>query len=237
MPLCVTAYATFIPLSERGRPVYFLQFFSSTLLHASVLLPAIFSCGVSALFMYHGLRGRCEFSGAVHHMIQRCGNNFGLGDVDEIRERAEPFSDGFRETEAFDDRHGVFFGQSNASASAVKHETPDEKIGPDDVPASLSPSLSRSLSVPLFHQNITGLYGVTNSLWLLPRWRKTGVRIAAGAVRFIMPRLEVSWTVSNLEDTSLAREIHDALAVIRETIHASCPARMPQSLNRKMEGI
>jgi hypothetical protein len=127
MPLCVTAYATFIPLSERGRPVYFLQFFSSTLLHASVLLPAIFSCGVSALFMYHGLRGRCEFSGAVHHMIQRCGNNFGLGDVDEIRERAEPFSDGFRETEAFDDRHGVFFGQSNASASAVKHETPDEK--------------------------------------------------------------------------------------------------------------
>jgi hypothetical protein len=112
-----------------------------------------------------------------------------------------------------------------------------KKIGPDDVPASLSPSLSRSLSVPLFHQNITGLYGVTNSLWLLPRWRKTGVRIAAGAVRFIMPRLEVSWTVSNLEDTSLAREIHDALAVIRETIHASCPARMPQSLNRKMEGI
>jgi hypothetical protein len=76
-----------------------------------------FHAGSSALFMYHDLRGRREFSVAVPHVIQRCRNNFGLRDVDEIRERTESFSDGLRETEAdgfeilfgwvFDDRQGV----------------------------------------------------------------------------------------------------------------------------------
>jgi hypothetical protein len=127
MPLCVIACTALILLSERRHPVYFLQFFRRRSCCLLYYFQQFFHAEFLLFLCITILRGRREFSGAVHHMIQRCRNNFGLGDVDEIRERAEPFSDGFRETEAFDDRHGVFFGQSNASASAVKHETPDEK--------------------------------------------------------------------------------------------------------------
>jgi hypothetical protein len=74
--------------------------FSSTALLRSVLLPAIFSCGVSAFFMYprpyRTLRILCRCPSHESALPY----NFGLRDVDEIRKRAESFSDGLGETEA-----------------------------------------------------------------------------------------------------------------------------------------